>query len=389
MACPNGVYLLLLLGAAVWPRARQRPVAAARPELAVVIPAHDEELNVSAAVSSVFAADYPAERLRVVVIADNCLDRTSEVAQAAGAEVWEREDRDHRGKGYALDWAFQRLLRERAVQAVCVIDADCEVSANLLIELADALGRGADAVQAAYLVSNPEASNSAALRWAGFALMNVVKPRGRSRLGLSSGLLGTGMAFSRDLLRRSPWRAFSYAEDREQHMRWMLHGAKVMFAENASVHSPAPGTRAGRRAQEARWESGKVALVRNMTPRLLARWLRTGELAALDAALEPFQLPQSLLLAANVVAVASAGVSGSTKLRRTAAASLLAQVGYVLGGLLVLRAPASVWRALALLPGFLVRRLALLGRAVMGRGPLGWERTPRGSGRSDGSVETA
>jgi 1,2-diacylglycerol 3-beta-glucosyltransferase len=373
----SSAHLVLLLSAAM--RSRGRPTAAPGEAitLAVVIPAHDEETQIAAAVDSVRASRYAEGKLRVVVVADNCTDRTAAAAAAAGAEVWERADPDRRGKGYALAWAFERLLQDDSIEGVAVIDADCAVSANLLAALAGRLRGGADAVQATYLVSNPDASARAALRWAGAALFNVVRPLGRSQLGLSSGLLGTGMAISRPLLLRSPWQAFSYAEDREQHMRWVLGGARVAFAPEAQVRAPAPSHHAGGRAQEARWESGRADLAMDLTPKLLARWLRTGELAALDAALEPVLPPQSLLLGMNLLALAASSATGSPVLRRLAAASLLGQCTYIVGGLIVLDAPAAVWRSLLSVPLFVGQRLSVMAGSALGHGPSAWERTQR------------
>jgi 1,2-diacylglycerol 3-beta-glucosyltransferase len=370
-------HLLLLLGAVVCGRAKGSPPPCHDVSLAVVIPAHDEEAQLTATVRSINDTDYARDRRRVIVVADNCTDRTAAVGHAAGAEVWERSDPLRRGKGHALAWAFARLLEDESVDAVCVIDADCQVSSNLLTAVASRLRAGADAVQVPYLVSNPDSSAATALRWAGFALFNVVRPLGRDRLGLSTGLLGTGMAFSRRLLARAPWSAFSFAEDREQHMRWVLDGARVVFAPEAEVSSPSPTTGAGARAQERRWESGRAALARGLTPRLLARSIRTGDAAQLDAALEPILPPQSLLLSLNVAGLATARLAGARGVARWAAASLAAQATYVIGGLAVVRAPASVWRAFGSLPRFLARRLGILANA--GTGPSAWERTPRDS----------
>jgi 1,2-diacylglycerol 3-beta-glucosyltransferase len=368
-------HLLLLLGAVVCGRTKASPPTGDSVSLAVVIPAHDEEDQVAATVRSVRDTHYEPDRRRVIVIADNCTDATAAVARAAGAEVWERSDPLRRGKGHALAWAFARLMEDESVQGVCVIDADCEVSSNLLTAVAARLEAGADAVQVANLVANPDGSAAAALRWAGFALFNVVRPLGRDRLGLSTGLLGTGMVFSRRLLLRSPWSAFSFAEDREQHMRWVLGGARVVFAPDAVVSSPSPSTAAGVRAQERRWESGRGALARGLTPRLLVRSLRTGDPAQLDAALEPILPPQSLLLTLNLAGLATARLAGARGVGRWAAASLLAQATYVIGGLAVVRAPAPVWRAFASLPRFVARRMRILASA--GAGPPAWERTPR------------
>jgi hypothetical protein len=62
-----------------------------------------------------------------------------------------------------------------------------------------------------------------------------------------------------------------------------------------------------------------------------------------------------------------------------AAGGVVAQALYVLGGLALVRAPASVWRAFATLPRFLVRRMRILTAA--GAGPSTWVRTPREADR--------
>lgn len=377
IGCLSSVHLLLLLAAALVGRRRASPDPCDSMALAVVIPAHDEETQVAAAVASVQSSSYAPANRRIIVVADNCTDQTAATARAAGAEVWERTDPARRGKGFALAWAFERILEVESIEAICVIDADCEVSENLLAALAARLRDGADAVQTCYLVSNPDASHAAALRWAGFALFNVVRPLGRHQMGLSSGLLGTGMAISRALLLRSPWLAFSYAEDREQHMRWVLSGARVAFAQEAEVRSPTPTSHARSRAQEARWESGRARLAADLTPKLLARWLRTGDPAALDAALEPVLPPQSLLLLTSLLALASSRLAGTRLISRWAVASVLAQCVYVVGGLVAVDAPAPVWRALLSAPKFLGRRVAGMTRALISGGPSEWQRTPR------------
>ncbi|HTU84578.1 MAG TPA: glycosyltransferase family 2 protein [Solirubrobacteraceae bacterium] len=384
----SDVHLLGLLAAVVWGRKRRTPEPYAALRVLVVVPAHNEETQIIETLRSIEASSYPAENRRIVVVADNCTDRTAPVVRAAGIDVWEREEPDRRGKGYALEWAFSRVLEDPSVQAVCVIDADCEVSSNLLAALAARLRAGAEAVQAPYLISNPNASPSAALRWAGFALFNVVRPLGRQRLGLSSGLLGTGMAFSRSLLLRSPWRAFSHAEDREQHLRWVLDGARVDFAPEAQIRSAAPTTATGAQAQMRRWDSGRESLATGLTPRVVGRGLRTRDLTALEAALEPVLPPQSVLLGINLAALAAGRIAGARMLARVGASAVLAQVAYVAGGLAAVNAPRSVWQALLTAPRFVLHRLAGLARSLASGGPSGWERTPRETEPSEAAAKT-
>src|SRR6185369_9762676 len=87
--------LSALLPATAEPRREPRPF-----KLAVLMPAHDEELGIAGTVRALSAELAPGDRL--LVVADNCSDRTAELARAAGAEVVERRDAERRGKGHAL-----------------------------------------------------------------------------------------------------------------------------------------------------------------------------------------------------------------------------------------------------------------------------------------------
>ena len=102
--------------------------------------------------------DWPADGFRVLVVADNCTDSTAALARTAGAEVLERHDPARRGKGYALDFAFHTSQALGWADAVVVVDADTEVSANLLEAFAGRIDDGAKAIQAHYGVLNPQAS---------------------------------------------------------------------------------------------------------------------------------------------------------------------------------------------------------------------------------------
>ncbi|MBF8293307.1 MAG: glycosyl transferase, partial [Steroidobacteraceae bacterium] len=116
----------------------------------VIVPAHNEAAVIEGVVASLRKLDWPADGFRVLVIADNCSDSTAVLARAAGAEVLERRDTEHRGKGYALAYAFQASQAHGWAYAVVVVDADTEVSANLLEAFAARIENGAAVIQAHY-----------------------------------------------------------------------------------------------------------------------------------------------------------------------------------------------------------------------------------------------
>jgi cellulose synthase/poly-beta-1,6-N-acetylglucosamine synthase-like glycosyltransferase len=372
--------LLVLLGAAVvgWRRRPPKLESGERPSFAVLVPAHDEELVISRTLIALEEQNYPRDRFRVFVIADNCQDRTARLARSIGATVWERQDRWRPGKGQALAWSLGRLRAEWPdVDAVAVVDADCQASRNMLDAMATRLQRGAAAVQVQDLVANPTESWAAGLRFAGFVLVNVIHPLGKCTLGLSGSVIGTGMAFSKALLERQPWDAFTITEGIEYNLRLALGGEKVDFAQEAWVSSAAPTSLRLARVQNLRWESGRLTLGRVWIPKLVTAGIRQRDLQRLYAGLELLIPPQSLIFAGNVASGALALFLRSPTVVAMAVANLLGQGCFVLGGLALVRAPVAVYRALIMAPLLAAWKVWLYLILLAGRGPKTWIRSER------------
>jgi hypothetical protein len=374
------LYLVGLLALAARRRAAAPPASSGAEALrfVVLVPAHDEEAMIAGTVAALRRGDYPPDRRSIVVVADNCADATAALAVQAGATVLERHDPARRGKGHALNWALDRLAEiDGEAQAIALVDADCEPSANLLARLDAALRAGASAAQAGYTVSNPDASTQTALRYAAFALMNIVRPMGKDRAGLSSGLLGTGMAFRRGLLERHRFAAESLVEDADLHLRLVAAGERVAYVPEASVRSPMPTSARASRAQQSRWEGGRADLLRRWTAPLLLGGARRRDRVRLHAWLELLVPPQTMLGLAHVGFGALAALSGWRAARRVALLDGALQATFVLGGLRLTHAPSSVYRALVAAPLLALQKLAILGRLVVRGAPRTWERTAR------------
>ena len=371
-------YLLALLAAGARPLRRPRPAVSDPPSVAVLVPAHDEQAGVAETVRALVEQAYPADRLAVIVIADNCTDDTASVAAGAGATVWVRTDPTARGKGPALSWALERLRREMpAAEAVIIVDADCIATPNLCAAVADELADpAAQAVQARYEVSNAEESPTAALRAAGFALKHLVRARGRARLGLSCGLFGSGMGFRLNLFDDVAWPA-SITEDTALHLMLVERGISVRFAERAAVRSAMPTTASAAVDQQMRWESGNAQLTGAYGMRLAAQGLVARDEQLLGAAAELLVPSQSMLAAGSVAAGTASALLGRRRTAAVAAATVAAQALYVVGGLAAAGAPAASLAALAHVPAFMAGRLKVLGRVAGGQRAETWVRTAR------------
>ena len=80
-----------------------------RNRYAVLIAARNEEAVIGHLIDSLKKQDYPQELVDIYVVADNCSDRTAEMARDHGAAVFERLEPEKATKGYALSFLFDRI----------------------------------------------------------------------------------------------------------------------------------------------------------------------------------------------------------------------------------------------------------------------------------------
>ncbi len=379
---------LAALSLAALRRPHVGPAPAARSRLVVLVPAHDEQALIGRLLASLEAQRYPAELRRTVVIADNCTDRTAELARAAGAEVLERSDATALGKGHALRWAMDRLLeRGEPFDAFVLVDADTVVDPELLLHLAAAHEAGAAAVQGEYLALEDGDGDRAALRSAAFLLFHRVRFRGRAALGLPCSLVGNGMLLSRELVRQHPWQAFSSTEDLEHSLDLRVAGVRPVFAEQARLRAPVAAGGAAARTQRTRWEGGRLELVRTRLPGLL-RAVRGGRTDLWDAALDLSVPPLGVLGAAVVAGTGTVAVlvaAGALDRRALLpwAFATAAVPTHVLVGLRAAEAPASTYAALRHAPALVASEVVSRVGVLRDRRAGTWTRTER-PGEVDG-----
>ncbi|MDO8704263.1 MAG: glycosyltransferase family 2 protein [Sulfuricaulis sp.] len=310
LALPATAACLYLLVLTLLSRAQPAPLRSSRrPRFDVIVPAHNEAAVIEGVVASLRKLDWPAEGFRILVIADNCTDATAALARAAGAEVLERHDTQCRGKGYALDFAFQASQAHGWAYAVVVVDADTEVSANLLEAFAARIESGAKVIQAHYAVLNSQDSWRTRLMTIAMAAFHRVRSRARERLQLSCGIRGNGWCITHRLLHQVPYRAFSLTEDIEYGIDLGLAGYRVHYADEAHVAAMMVSGEQAARTQRQRWENGRWQLIRSKTLPLLQAAMGHGGKVCLDLALDLLVLPLSYVAVNVALLIALAGIA--------------------------------------------------------------------------------
>jgi cellulose synthase/poly-beta-1,6-N-acetylglucosamine synthase-like glycosyltransferase len=364
--------LFVLTTASLVPNARARKQGIATEDfpLTVVVPAHNEEALIGRCVRSIKSSG--GRSVDLVVIAHNCTDATATEAEAAGARVLVLNDPQKKGKGCALSYGFAEALAGPS-RAVLVIDADSVVSPGLITAVKRRFLAGAQAVQCRYEVGNSEESSRTRLMTLAFQGFNVVRPRGRERLGLSAGILGNGFALHREVLARIPYGAYSVVEDLEYHLALVRAGVRVEFVDTAAVNGEMPNSDHGARTQRARWEGGRRRIARLWAPRLMGDVFR-GRVRLLEPLLDLLAVP----IATEACLLFIAACLPVTWLRLYALAGFLVLALHVATAAACGSGLRGTIKTLATAPGYIVWKFSVLPEVWRAsRADSSWVRTAR------------
>ncbi|MCR4435174.1 MAG: glycosyltransferase family 2 protein [Clostridiales bacterium] len=270
-------------------------------KFAFIVAAHNEETVIGNIVRNLKDINYPKDLYDIYVIADNCTDNTAKIAEKNGARVCERFNESKKGKGYALEWMFDKLFKmDKQYDAVCVLDADNLVSQNYLREMNAHLCRGHKIIQGYLDSKNPHDSLISGSYSITYWLNNRLFQLPRYYIGLCCAIGGTGFVVATDVLKEIGWGATCLTEDLEFTVKLVLRGLKVHWAHEAIVYDEKPITMAQSWKQRKRWMQGQADCIFRYLKDLLIMAFKNKSLVAFDCAL---YLVQPVIIVINGVAL--------------------------------------------------------------------------------------
>jgi cellulose synthase/poly-beta-1,6-N-acetylglucosamine synthase-like glycosyltransferase len=231
------------------------------PTCSVLIPAHNEEKVIGQTLESMLRLEYPAEKLKIVVVNDGSTDRTKEVIE----EYQRRDSRVElydvpkgeggRGKSRALNLALQRVTSD----VIAVYDADNTpdsaalkyLVAQLLLhpELGAVLGKFRTVNKNATLLTrfvNIETLSFQSMLQAGRWQMHNIAT-----------IPGTNFVVRTNLVRElGGWDENALTEDSELSIRIIQHGYKIKFIPYALTFEQEPQEWRVWVRQRMRWVRG-------------------------------------------------------------------------------------------------------------------------------------
>lgn len=224
----------------------------------VIICARNEQSVIGGLIDSLKRQDYPTELIRIYVVADNCQDYTAEYAEKAGATVFIRNNCEHIGKGYALDYAFKKLMKsDDKSDAYLIFDADNLVDKDFVKEMNLSLNKGYR-VLTSYRNSKNYSTN-----WitSGYSLSFIREAKylnmARRDLKLCCAISGTGFCVSREIIEKNNgWKHHLLTEDIEFSVDSAIHGERIGISEKSVLYDEQPVTFKSSWNQRLRWAKG-------------------------------------------------------------------------------------------------------------------------------------
>ena len=276
--------------------------------VAVLIAARNEQAVIGELIDSIRAQDYPQHLIDIVVGADNCSDRTAEITRERGARVFERQDTEHVGKGYVLNFLLHKLRSlGLSYDAYIVLDADNILDPGFIAAMCGCAEQVHDIVTC-YRNSKNYGDN-----WisAGIGLWFLRESRylngARAAVGSSCAVSGTGFLFTRKILERcGGWHFFLLTEDIEFTIDNVTDGIKIGYCPDAVTYDEQPVTFKQSWRQRMRWSRGYMQVFARYGGRLL-RGMLHGSFSCYDMAMSI--MPAAILTGLSIVVNIGAAIA--------------------------------------------------------------------------------
>ena len=226
-------YLFVFAFFSMWGGKKKYPTAIKRYRFVVFIPAYKEDKVIADAVDSLLEQDYPKNLVDIVVISDKMEESTNEMLSKLPIKLF-FINTERSSKAYALNYAVE-ILKDEKYDIVVIMDADNIVNQNFLSEINDAFYSGATALQAHRTAKNIN-NDMAILDAISEEINNSIFRKGHVNMGLSSALIGSGMAFEFPWFKEAVQKLSTAGEDKELERLLLKEEIFIDYLEHVMVY---------------------------------------------------------------------------------------------------------------------------------------------------------
>lgn len=290
------VYPLIYSLASLWKRDYRYPQARKQRKFAVLFPAYKEDRIIESVVRSFLTQEYLKELYDVIVISDHMQDTTNRTLSQLPIRLL-KADYEESSKAKALNLAMDHLERTQ-YDVVVILDADNIVDPDFLQEINKAFDAGVQAVQAHRTAKNRN-TEVAVLDGVSEEVNNSIFRRGHVRLGISSALIGSGMAFDYLWFYENVRHLHTSGEDKELEVLLLKQGIFIEFLNHVLVYDEKTQGEKSFYNQRRRWLASQIAQWERIY-RDLPKAIFSGNIDYSDKLIQ-WMLPPRLILFGGII----------------------------------------------------------------------------------------
>lgn len=275
------MYVGIFSLAGLWRKKEDRESISPKNRIAVLVPAYKEDAVMSAVIKNLLVQEYPTEAYQVILIADSFNKETLQILKKHPIQVLEVKFK-HSTKAKSLNYALN-IIDNKLYDIAVISDADNLMHPEFLSHINSEFNQGNHFIQGRRVAKNMN-TDMATLDTANEIINNHIFRKGFNALGLSSALIGSGMAFPFQDLKKYLSKINAVGGfDKELQLAIMQDGNSIKYVEDAIVFDEKIETTQAFEHQRKRWISSHYTyFARHLVPGM--RMLFKGNLSYFNIA---------------------------------------------------------------------------------------------------------
>lgn len=228
----------------------------------VIIPAHNEELQIENAINSIKSVNYPQSLIDIILLNDVCTDRTVEIAHLKKIQVYNQYNKKNSKGGILKSFCDQNKDTICKYDYICIADADTIFDKDFFCFANREFEKGYEIVQGQIINMQYKTSMISYFMTFFHHIINSFMLY-QNELGKSSILSGKGLLISPYVLEQVKWDENSLVEDISFSYEALLKGFKIYYCHQMKVKTKNPFTFSDLWIQQRRWTSGQMQIIKN------------------------------------------------------------------------------------------------------------------------------
>jgi len=287
------LYIFIFSFAGLWYKTRTHTVVNKIRKIAILIPGYKEDEVIIEVTKSALLQKYPMNLFDVIVIADSFEKTTLDQLKALPVKLIE-VNFDHSTKSKALNKGMEVIGNHYEV--ALVLDADNIMEPHFISKINEAFDNGFIVVQGHRAAKNLNTS-FAILDAISEEVNNHIFRKGHRALGLSSGLIGSGMAFEYHFFKNTMAKVHAVGGfDKELELKLLRSGHTIEYLNHAIVLDEKIQKSQDFQNQRRRWISTQFIYFRKYFLSGLKELFLRGNIDFFDKVYQMVSPPRILLL---------------------------------------------------------------------------------------------